>query len=317
MMKKKKPLLILLGIIFIILIILLLVFSNKKNEIGTEQESSLRRFFSFGSRTSQTETGNETGADYLNGGINPLTGREYTDEELRLLRLEQERLNREQETTFAGQQPINPFNPNRERNNRDSFGGFGNFGDNTEERNPLPPPTPTPINRPNITRQGPICSDTDLYITFTNEEKARIAKLEQRFYAIAETIASDEDVQQEESNYSNFKIRSERFAELNAMCEDVVKAGESNPFFSLRVPTPFWKDDRSKPSFIYEHIQASRDPSENLFGSFSSRITGLIRENDKNITYTMPLIDTEFKQMSISGGIPYNWFEILYRLYIW
>lgn len=298
-MKKKKPILILLGIILIVLVILF--FALSKKPAGENAEGgALRRFFNFGSRTSQQGTGNETGGDLLNGGINPLTGREYTDEELRLLRQEQERANREQGTTFTGQQPINPFDPN-------SQGGFsptGDFGDT-----PPPPPVTTITTRPPInTPSGPACSDVDLYITFTEEEKAQIAKLQQRFDAIAGNLVSDQDVKDEENNYSGFVVRTERFAELTKMCTDTMALAASNPYSTLRIPTPFWKDEKAFPSFIARHIQA-RDQGVQIFGNVNLEHT--------NVTYTIPLLDSTISIPDTTGGIPFNWFEILYRLYIW
>lgn len=322
-MKKKKPLLILLAFIFLILVILLILFSNKKGG-GTEGEGgAIKKFFTFGSRTDQSGTGNETaGGDLLNGGINPLTGREYTDEELRLLRQEQERANRERATTFTGQQPIDPFNTNGNQNgggsnNGGGYTGTGDFGNSGGNNNGSgntggSGTTTTTTTRPPVTTpSGPVCSDTDLYITFTDEEKAQIAKLQQRFSAISENLVSDQDVQTEENNYSNFKIKTERFAELTLMCENTITKAAGNPFSTLRVATPFWKDQRANLSFIAKHIVAT---GSSMFGS-SGQILGTVKVND--VTYTMPQVDPAFKQTDTTGGIPFNWFEVFYRIYIW
>lgn len=330
MMKKKKPILILLAIIFIIFVILLVFFGRKSGEEGSE-ESALRRFFTFGTRTSQDETGNETGGDFLNDGINPLTGREYTDEELRLLRQEQDRLNREQETTFTGQQPINPFDPNRSLSGSggtggNPFTGTGDFGNDDTTNNPQNPIRPViRPTRPNTPPQGPACSDIDLYITFTDQQKADIAKLQQRFNAIAGNIVSDEDVQIEENNYSTFKIRTERFEELNLMCEQVVAKASSSPFSALRVPTPFWKDTKAKLSFIAQDIQRTtrnvRRPGTEGDPICESGGSSFIIDRRCRIdtyVYTLPLVDSLFEKIDIDGaGTPFNWFEILYRIYIW
>jgi len=348
MMKKKKPLLILLGIIFIILVILFFVFS-RKSPGATGEESALRRFFTFGTRTSQDETGNETGGDFLNGGINPLTGREYTDEELRLLRQEQDRLNREQETTFTGQQPINPFDPNRSLGGSggtggggtgggtggggtgggtgNPFTGTGDFGNDDTTDNPQNPITPViRPTRPSTLPQGPACSDIDLYITFTNEEKIQIEKLQQRFNAVAENIVSDEDVQIEENNYGTFKIRTERFEELNLMCEETIVKASSSPFSTLRVPTPFWKSPEAKLSFIAQNIQRTmrnvrRPGTEGDPACEGGVVLDPLVDRRCRIdtyVYTLPLVDNLFEKIDIDGaGTPFNWFEILYRIYIW
>jgi hypothetical protein len=337
-MKKKKPLLIILAFIFLILVILLIFFSNKKGGEGEEGGSAIKKFFTFGSRTDQTGTGNETaGGDLLNGGINPLTGREYTDEELRLLRQEQERANRERATTFTGQQPIDPFNTNGNENgggnngggNNGGYTGTGNFGNSggsgSGNGNTGGGSSSTTTRPPTTTPTGPVCSDTDLYITFTEEEKAQIAKLQQRFSAISENLVSDQDVQTEENNYSGFKIKTERFAELTLMCEDTITKAAGNAFSTLRVPTPFWKDSRSLPSFIAKHIQRTmkniprpgrqddplcNDPNGNFLTDNLCTIDTYV--------YKLPLIDAAVEKTDIDGyGTPFNWFEIFYRLYIW
>lgn len=328
-MKKKKPLLILLAFIFLILVVMLIFFSNKKSEDGGGEGSAIKKFFTFGSRTDQTGTGNETaGGDLLNGGINPLTGREYTDEELRLLRQEQDRANRERATTFTGQQPIDPFNTNGNQGggenggggnngegNNNGYTGTGNFGNSggsgSGNGNTGGGSGDTTTRPPITTPTGPVCSDTDLYITFTDEEKAQIAKLQQRFSAISENLVSDQDVQTEENNYSTFKIKTERFTEMTLMCENTIAKTAGNAFSTLRVPTPFWKDSRANLSFIAKHIVAT---GTSLFGS-SGQILGTVKVND--VTYTMPQVDPAFKQTDTTGGIPFNWFEIFYRIYIW
>lgn len=308
MMKKKKPLLILLGILLIILIALFFIFSGKPQEGDEGIGGTLRRFFNFGIRTTQEGEGGETGGDLLNNGINPLTGREYTDEELRILRQEQDRLNREQQTTFSGQQPINPFTPGTNPfNTPTTTGGQQN----------RPTTSTSPTQPPSQNTQGPICSDIDLYITFTPEEQAEIAKLQQRFNAIAVNLASDQDVETEEVSYSNFKIRTERFNELTTMCKNTIEKAATSPYATLRVPTPFWRDTNAQQSFLGQYLERRQGTA-----------TQPGRENDpacsgglcviSTFIYSLPRIDSSIEKIDPNGnGIPYNWFEVLYRLYIW
>lgn len=314
MMKKKKPILIVLGIILLILLVLFFVFSRTTpTEEG--EGSALRRFFTFGTRTNQQGTGNETGGDLLNGGINPLTGREYTDEELRLLRQDQERINREQSTTFTGQQPINPFDINRNGTNFDGTGGFGDSdggGSDTREPNtPIQPP------RPPVPPSGPLCSDVDLYITFTEDEQREIARLQQRFNAIAENIVSDQDVQTEEQNYNTFVLRTERFVELGEMCTgNITKAKASGSVFAtLRVPTPFWTESDTPRSFIASSLQRTSVRVSCGDGFETGPLSAFVCTRN---VYTLPAIDPTYeKQDTDTWGIPFSWFETFYRIYIW
>ena len=53
---------------------------------------------------------------------------------------------------------------------------------------------------------GTQCTIDDTQIEFTPEEIARLQALEQRFYAVAPLLHTDNDVQAEMANYSSYKI---------------------------------------------------------------------------------------------------------------
>jgi len=84
------------------------------------------------------------------------------------------------------------------------------------------------------------CSEDDIGVEFTPEEIARLRALEDRFYAIAPTLRTDNDVQAESANYSSYKLLNQKYIELTTYCENKSPLLPSN--INRRVSTPFYTD---------------------------------------------------------------------------
>lgn len=89
----------------------------------------------------------------------------------------------------------------------------------------------------------PICGDADVTITFTPDELVRLKALQNRFYAVADTLYTDANVATEKANYDSF---IQKIASINGLynyCESHrVAVDTANPTFKNRVITPFWYD---------------------------------------------------------------------------
>ncbi len=101
------------------------------------------------------------------------------------------------------------------------------------------PPPPTPPSGPNT--PAPQCSDADVNIVFTPEELADIKTLERRFYTIAESIRTDEDIAREVTNHDTFKLKGDEILELYNYCAQK-SPRLTQTTYQRRVPTPFWND---------------------------------------------------------------------------
>lgn len=84
------------------------------------------------------------------------------------------------------------------------------------------------------------CSADDTEIEFTPEEIARLQALEQRFYAIAPVLHTDDNVQAEVVNYSSYKLLNQKYAEMIAYCESKTPLLPSA--INQRVATPLYTD---------------------------------------------------------------------------
>lgn len=95
---------------------------------------------------------------------------------------------------------------------------------------------------------GPQCGVDDLEIEFTAEEIAKLKALETRFYAIAPTLRTNEDLQAESANYSSYKVLNQKYTELITYCENVTPLLPSA--LNQRVATPLYSDPaQDKPYF--------------------------------------------------------------------
>lgn len=87
----------------------------------------------------------------------------------------------------------------------------------------------------------PDCNDADLNITFTADERARLQALQDRFYEIAQTLYTDENVATELANHDSFKLKNQQITELLDFCKPYAKkVADRDPIYQSKVPTPFW-----------------------------------------------------------------------------
>lgn len=126
-------------------------------------------------------------------------------------------------------------------------------GGSTTTGNGTLPNTPSSTNTPVLQ-----CSDADVNIVFTPQELDELKTLERRFYTIAESIRTDEDIAREISNHDTFALKGQQITELYNYC--IQKSDRlTSPLYQRRVPTPFWNDPRTdKPGFITE---ATKQPA--------------------------------------------------------
>ena len=132
----------------------------------------------------------------------------------------------------------------------------GNTGTNTTTPNTNTPGTGTnttttttgtgtnttpPVTVPPIT-PGPACTDADLNIQFTPDELQKLQFLQNRFYAVAQTLHTDADVVTEEGNWSNFRVKTDKAEDLYMRFCRVYAPLITDANFKKRVPTPFWHD---------------------------------------------------------------------------
>ncbi len=109
------------------------------------------------------------------------------------------------------------------------------------------PGTSTPTNPSSV----PQCSEADVTITFTPSELAELKSLERRFYTIAESIRTDEDLAREVTNHDTFLIKEQQTLELLNYCKQKTPL-LANPLYQRRVPTPFWYETGTVGGFIVD-----------------------------------------------------------------
>ncbi len=87
----------------------------------------------------------------------------------------------------------------------------------------------------------PQCSQADVTIVFSPAQLAELKALERRFYTIAESIRTDEDLAREVTNYDTFEVKGLQVLELYNTCMQKTP-NLPNPLYARRVPTPFWNN---------------------------------------------------------------------------
>ncbi|MDB5254723.1 MAG: hypothetical protein JWL92_99 [Candidatus Nomurabacteria bacterium] len=96
----------------------------------------------------------------------------------------------------------------------------------------------------------PVCSDEDLNIDFTPAQLAQLNILQSRFYALAQTLHSDADVETEVANHDAFTLKADSVLELYSYCESklpyINAAADSR--LRVHVATPFWTAYDSNPA---------------------------------------------------------------------
>ncbi len=116
-------------------------------------------------------------------------------------------------------------------------------GTTTTTTTSIDPTTQPPSTAP-ATTPGPACGDADLNIQFTANELAKLQVLQNRFYAIAQSLHSDADVATELGNHDNFLAKVTNTESLYLFCDQIVTtqgAGAiTNPAYKKHIPTPFW-----------------------------------------------------------------------------
>lgn len=120
--------------------------------------------------------------------------------------------------------------------------GSGNNGTTTTTTTTVDPTTLPPATVPPAI-PGPECSDADLNIRFTPQELARLQILQNRFYAISQSIRTDGDVATETGNHDNFKAKVDKVTALYNSCIAYSQNLPTNSQYRIRIPTPFWRAD--------------------------------------------------------------------------
>lgn len=121
-----------------------------------------------------------------------------------------------------------------------SSGGSLVGGNTTGTTTPSVIPAPATTGAP-VTNPLAQCSDEDITIEFTAAEISRLNDLQNRFYAISGILHTDGDVQNEITNYDEFKGKVNQINELYNYC--VAKAPAiTAPLYSNRTFTPFWRE---------------------------------------------------------------------------
>lgn len=88
----------------------------------------------------------------------------------------------------------------------------------------------------------PVCSEEDMNIDFTAAEIAQLNILQNRFYALAQTLHSDTDVATELANHDAFTLKADNVLSLYAYCQSklpIINTG-SDAMLKRHVATPFW-----------------------------------------------------------------------------
>jgi hypothetical protein len=199
-------------ILILLLVIALLLFGAwlRVRKQSTDQGRSaptFREFLGLGSRAPSTTTDGGTGLT----PDGPSQGGETPNTETP-----------SQPSTTGGvavsQFTSGPLTPAQGASGGPGFGmsgsGSGSSGGNTSSGGAAP----TPPQAPAAGTTGPFCGEEDLNIDFTADEIARLNALQNRFYAIAGSLNSDADIQQEASNYTTYKAKADQITELYNYC---------------------------------------------------------------------------------------------------
>lgn len=218
-------------------------FKNKNNSKNPDGSStnSFKNFFNFGSK--------ETPA--IEGPGNELDG-EFTAEnpdEVQPNENESSSGTRSSTSTsvFGTNGPFTPLSTNGsiDSGNDVSGGGLssgGNIasGGSVGSGNGVPDGTEVGSNGSGSSSGATQCTTDDTVIDFTPEEIDRLRALEQRFYALAPNLRTDQDIQAESANYSSYKLLNQKYSELISYCENKSPLLPEN--INRRVATPLYSD---------------------------------------------------------------------------
>ncbi len=238
-MNKKRVFII---IVVLILIVLTVVFLRKRKSAQEEGRSyGFREFFTFSKKV--TGDPNAPGAEQ---------GGEFTPNENTETPTPPGQEETPTKTAFGTNQPFSPIDSvggnNAQGGTNPINGGVsgGTIDDDPNGGDPrdIKPPTLPLDDSPG----GPLCSADDLEIEFTAEEIARLKELESRFYLLAPTLRSDQDVAVERGNWSSYVFLNEKFADMTNYCEDNTPGLPADMRHYVR--TPFWSDSKSGSSFV-------------------------------------------------------------------
>lgn len=121
-------------------------------------------------------------------------------------------------------------------------------------------PAGTNINNPWLNQQTstnptgvptpPLCSDVDLNIAFTPEERRKLDLLRVEFDALSRSLYDDDNISEELTTYNGVAAELLSTRDLRQYCENLAYPkgtattvpGFSGTNISRRVPTPFWND---------------------------------------------------------------------------
>jgi hypothetical protein len=114
------------------------------------------------------------------------------------------------------------------------------------------------ITSTSATSTAPVCSDADTTISFTADELAQLNQLQNRFYAIAQTLHTDADVATEIANHDAFAVKADQVTELYNYCASKLPL-ITDPRLQQHVATPFWNDS-STDSLTF--LSFANDPAQ-------------------------------------------------------
>ena len=237
-MRKFIKILLLVILTLAIILSISWLISRKKAQNAGLQPKTFKEFLNWGTKTPPGTTGGngDLGSVFVDDNINTQTpGQEVTNTPGTLV----------SQFTNSSTAPTNPGS------------GGGNNGtvvptDNNGSPAQSPGPDPTLVVNPVTVSPiipGPECSDADLNIRFTAQELAQLQVLQNRFYAVAQSVHSDGDAATETGNWSNFKAKSDKFAELYNFCKSRTYDPTTTAYkviedarYKIRIPTPFWNE---------------------------------------------------------------------------
>ncbi len=238
--KIIKVILILLAIFLIILGVIWLIGRHKAAENGSKP-LSFKQFLGIGTELNPAQTtagsgtsgfnssttgglgnGNNTGP--LGNGNNGNT-RQYVNQ------------TNASQFTNSGTAPTGNFGLNGPGNGTNGNGGGANGnGSGSNNGNGGTGDNGTGIGS---TNSALVCGSADTNITFTPTQLAELTTLQNRFYALAQTLHTDADVATEVANHDAFALRADQVTELYNYCEAALP-NITDPRLQQHLPTPFW-----------------------------------------------------------------------------
>lgn len=116
------------------------------------------------------------------------------------------------------------------------------------------------ITTPSISSGASACSEADTNIDFTPDEIAKLNELQNQFYAVAQTLHTDADVDTEQANHDAFALKADQDTELYNYCKNalpIIAAQNSDARLNLHVATPFWNNSATDNISMLDYYSGS------------------------------------------------------------